>query len=66
MEEKYLNFEKLLSYFHPKTQILGLVLRLPSVCLSVTNFTYDIKQQFLHQLLTDLAEIFTMWPVWYV
>ena len=29
-------------------------------CLSlfVTNFTHDLKQQFLHQFLTNLAEIF--------
>ena len=30
--------------------------------MSVTNFTYDLKQQFLHQLLTDLAEIFGSAP----
>ena len=28
--------------------------------------TYGFKQQFLHQLLTNLAEIFTVCQVWYV
>ena len=32
----------------------------------ITNFTYDLKQQFLHQFITDLAKIVTVCQVWYV
>ena len=42
---------------NPKTQILGLVL---CAVYYVTNFTYYSKQQLLSQLLTDLAEIFSV------